>query len=94
MVKDHVKNVMGPAAAAYANTMLKMSKLQAAQVQHRQKQGPSSSSVYTHVLVRRRVMLSLHHRTVRVLHNVQSRSKLCSCASFDGDKRRPIAVPL
>ena len=32
MVKDHVKNVMGPAAAAYANTMLKMSKLQAAQV--------------------------------------------------------------
>jgi len=36
MVKDHVKNVMGPAAAAYANTMLKMSKLQAAQVHHPQ----------------------------------------------------------
>ena len=34
MVKDHVKNVMGPAAAAYANTMLKMSKLQAAQVRN------------------------------------------------------------
>lgn len=32
MVKDHVKGVMGPAAAGYANTVLKMSKLQAAQV--------------------------------------------------------------
>jgi hypothetical protein len=32
VVKDHVKNVMGPAAIAYSNTVLKMSKLQAAQV--------------------------------------------------------------
>lgn len=32
VVKEHVKNVMGPAAIAYSNTMLKMSKLQAAQV--------------------------------------------------------------
>lgn len=32
MVKEHVKNVMGPSAAGYANTLLKMSKLQAAQV--------------------------------------------------------------
>lgn len=32
VVKDHVKNVMGPAAIAYSNTILKMSKLQAAQV--------------------------------------------------------------
>lgn len=31
MVKEHVKSVMGPAAAGYANTVLKMSKLQAAQ---------------------------------------------------------------
>ncbi len=36
MVKDHVKNVMGPAAAAYGQTMLKMSKLQAAQVRSSQ----------------------------------------------------------
>jgi antitoxin component HigA of HigAB toxin-antitoxin module len=32
VVKDHVKNVMGPASIAYSNTILKMSKLQAAQV--------------------------------------------------------------
>ena len=32
MVREQVKGVMGPAAAAYANTVLKMSKLQAAQV--------------------------------------------------------------
>ena len=31
-VKEHVRNVMGPASIAYSHTMLKMSKLQAAQV--------------------------------------------------------------
>lgn len=32
MVKDHVRSIMGPAAMAFANTMLQISKLQAAQV--------------------------------------------------------------
>lgn len=32
-VKEHVANVMGPSSMAYSNTRLKMSKLQAAQVQ-------------------------------------------------------------
>lgn len=31
-VKEHVKTVMGPASMAHSNTILKMSKLQAAQV--------------------------------------------------------------
>ncbi len=68
MVKDHVKNVMGPAAAAYANTMLKMSKLQAAQVHRRQRCRASRlmcSYVQTRAIGRRRVVLSQHHRTVR-----------------------------
>ena len=33
MVKEHVLAVLGPASMAFANTMIKMSKLQAAQVQ-------------------------------------------------------------
>ncbi|KAK9820618.1 hypothetical protein WJX72_012335 [[Myrmecia] bisecta] len=32
MVKEHVRNIMGPASVAYSNSMIKMSKLQAAQV--------------------------------------------------------------
>ena len=32
MVKEHVLAVLGPASMAFANTMIKMSKLQAAQV--------------------------------------------------------------
>ena len=32
MVRDHVRSIMGPAAVAFPNTMLQMSKLQAAQV--------------------------------------------------------------
>lgn len=32
LVRDHVRGIMGPAAVAYSNAMIKMSKLQAAQV--------------------------------------------------------------
>lgn len=32
MVRDHVRSIMGPATVAFPNTMLQMSKLQAAQV--------------------------------------------------------------
>ena len=32
LVRDHVRGIMGPAAVAYSNAMVKMSKLQAAQV--------------------------------------------------------------
>jgi len=32
MVKEHVLAVLGPASMAFSNTMIKMSKLQAAQV--------------------------------------------------------------
>lgn len=32
MVKEHVLSILGPASMAYGNTLVKMSKLQAAQV--------------------------------------------------------------
>ena len=34
MVRDHVRSIMGPASMAFQNTMLQMSKLQAAQASH------------------------------------------------------------
>ena len=32
LVREHVRGIMGPAAVAFSNAMIKMSKLQAAQV--------------------------------------------------------------
>lgn len=32
LVRDHVRGIMGPAAVAFSNAMIKMSRLQAAQV--------------------------------------------------------------
>ena len=34
LVREHVRGIMGPAAVAFSNAMIKMSKLQAAQVGH------------------------------------------------------------
>ena len=39
MVKEHVLAVLGPASMAFSNTMIKMSKLQAAQVRGRRARG-------------------------------------------------------
>lgn len=35
LVREHVRGIMGPAAVAFSNSMIKMSKLQAAQVDPR-----------------------------------------------------------
>ena len=35
LVKEHVRGIMGPAAMSFANAMIKMSRLQAAQVRAR-----------------------------------------------------------